>query len=84
MMMQEHAAAAEQLRQMRTITNDYTLPPEACPSFTALYFGFQELEKDLHRHVHLENNVLFDQAVELEGRVFGEMAIPAGGCCHSH
>jgi len=84
MMMQEHDVAAEQLRQMRTITRDYTLPPDACPSFTALYFGLKELEKDLHRHVHLENNVLFDQAIELEKKVFGEGAISAGGCCHSH
>lgn len=70
MMMLEHDTDGEILRQMREISNDYALPDEACPSFTALYFGLQELEKDLHRHIHLENNVLFPQAVTMEEQVF--------------
>jgi regulator of cell morphogenesis and NO signaling len=84
MMMQEHDVAADQLREMREATDDYTLPAEACPSFKALYFGLEELERDLHRHVHLENNVLFDQAEELEKTVFGDTVEAGGGCCHSH
>lgn len=68
---------------MREITNDYMVSPDACPSFKALFFGLEELEKDLHRHVHLENNVLFDQAIELETKVLGETAGVGGGCCHS-
>jgi len=83
MMLKEHDAAAEQFRKMRAITRDYHLPTDACPSYTGLYFGLRYLEKDLHRHVHLENNVLFDQAVALESQVFGEMATEFGGCCHS-
>jgi len=54
---------------MREITSDYTLPEGACPSFTALYAGLEDLEKDLHRHIHLENNVLFPAAVALEEHV---------------
>jgi regulator of cell morphogenesis and NO signaling len=73
MMMSEHDAAGDFLRQMRGFSNDYTLPEGACPSFTALYFGLEELEKDLHRHIHLENNVLFPQALGLEEKVFGEI-----------
>ena len=69
MMMMEHDAAAEQFREMRDVSLDYQLPADACPSFTGLYFGLQNLEKDLHRHVHLENNVLFPQALELEEQV---------------
>lgn len=69
MMMNEHDAAGDILRQMRQNTNDYTLPENACPSFQALYFGLEGLEKDLHRHIHLENNVLFPQAVRLEQKV---------------
>lgn len=68
-MMTEHDAAGEILRRMREVSNDYALPAGACPSFQALYFGLEELEKDLHRHIHLENNVLFPRAVELEGKV---------------
>ncbi len=68
-MMTEHDAAGAVLRRMRELSNDYALPEGACPSFQALYFGLEELEKDLHRHIHLENNVLFPRAVELEQKV---------------
>jgi len=68
MMMAEHDADGERLRKMREITSDYTLPDGACPSFTALYAGLEDLERDLHRHIHLENNVLFPAAAELEAR----------------
>lgn len=72
MMMAEHAADGEILREMREISRDYAVPENACPSFRALYFGLEELEKDLHRHIHLENNVLFPRAVELEKKVHSE------------
>lgn len=67
MMMAEHDTDGDRLRRMREITKNYTLPEGACPSFTALYAGLEELEHDLHRHIHLENNVLFPAAAELEG-----------------
>jgi regulator of cell morphogenesis and NO signaling len=82
MMMLEHDAAGDFLRKMREITNDYAAPADACPSFNALYFGLAELETDLHRHIHLENNVLFPQSIEMEKQVFSEEADSAF-CCHS-
>ncbi len=81
MMMMEHDAAGDMLKKMRELTADYTLPEGACPSYTALFHGIQELEKDLHQHIHLENNVLFDQAVELETKVFGSGNVAAESCC---
>lgn len=71
-MLFEHDTAGELLEKMRRTSNNYALPEGACPSFTALYFGLQALEKDLHRHIHLENNVLFPQAIELEQKAFGD------------
>jgi len=68
MMMAEHDVDGDRLRTMRLLTNDYTLPEGACPTFTALYAGLEDLERDLHRHIHLENNVLFPAAAELEGK----------------
>ncbi len=65
----EHDVAGEFLAQMRQITNNYTLPDDACPTFTALYEGLDALEKDLHEHIHLENNILFPKTQELEGRL---------------
>lgn len=66
MMMADHEEDGARLRVMRQISCDYTLPDGACPSFTALYAGLQDLERDLHRHIHLENNVLFPAAIDLE------------------
>ena len=66
MMMMEHDAAADLLVTLRTATNVYKLPGDACISFRALYERLQDLEQDLHRHIHLENNVLFPRAAELE------------------
>ena len=70
MMNIEHEEVGEILTKMREVTNDYTLPAEACPSFTALYHRMIELERDLHQHIHLENNLLFPRAVQMESDVF--------------
>lgn len=69
-MQSEHDEAGNFLKKMRFITTDYDVPDDACPSFKALYAGLDELEKDLHQHIHLENNVLFPLAIELEEAVF--------------
>ncbi len=55
----EHEAAGEALAAMHRITHDFALPADACNNFTAVYRGLQELEADIHHHIHLENNVLF-------------------------
>jgi len=70
MMMSEHDAVGGLLRKMRQITLDFSLPEGACMSYRALFFGLEEFEKDLHQHTHLENNVLFPQAIEIENQVF--------------
>jgi regulator of cell morphogenesis and NO signaling len=69
MMMLEHEAVGEILRDIRTITANFTLPEDACTSFRALYAGLAEVESDLHRHIHLENNILFPMAIEAEERL---------------
>lgn len=66
MMNIEHEVVGELLAKMRAVTNDYALPDGACPSFTALYHRLAEFERDLHQHIHLENNILFPRAIELE------------------
>ena len=65
MMMLEHESAGELLTQLRSTTNDYTLPADACLSFRALYERLADLEEDLHVHIHLENNLLFPRALTL-------------------
>jgi len=69
MMEMEHEAAGEILREIRKITNDYALPEGACNSFGLLYKKLEALEKDLHQHIHLENNILFARALQLEREI---------------
>lgn len=65
-MMKEHDSAGELLRKIRISSNGYKAPTDACTSYQAAYQGLEEFEKDLHLHVHLENNILFPRAVALE------------------
>jgi regulator of cell morphogenesis and NO signaling len=64
--MEDHDDAGALLRRIRSITNRYTLPANACVTYQALYRGLKEFEEDLHRHIHLENNILFPRALEFE------------------
>lgn len=66
MMMMEHDSAGELLRSMREASNNYSLPGDACMSFQMLYRALEEFETDLHQHIHLENDILFPRAIELE------------------
>ncbi|HKH99676.1 MAG TPA: iron-sulfur cluster repair di-iron protein [Candidatus Sulfotelmatobacter sp.] len=68
MMMHEHDSAGIALRVLRQASTGYTPPPEACASYQALYRALAEFEADLHQHIHLENNILFPRAIEMEGR----------------
>ncbi len=66
MMMAEHDQVGEMLVELRRVTRDYNLPDDACGSYQALYGRLQDLEADLHQHIHLENNIYFPRAIELE------------------
>ncbi len=71
MMTREHEIDDEILRRMLEITSDFSLPPGACASYTALYKGLHELVNDLFQHMHLENDILFPKAIETEKSVLG-------------
>ncbi len=66
MMTQEHDAAGTLLAEIRKFSENFTTPTDACPTFHAFYDGLKEFEQDLHQHIHLENNILFPRAIELE------------------
>jgi regulator of cell morphogenesis and NO signaling len=75
MMEAEHDSAGQALASIRTITRDFETPDYACVTYRALMSGLKELEQDLHLHVHLENNILFPRAIELE-RACTELSKP--------
>jgi regulator of cell morphogenesis and NO signaling len=62
----EHEAVAKNLSEIRQLTRNYQLPGDACASYSLLYRLLDEFEEDLHIHVHLENNILFPKALDLE------------------
>lgn len=65
-MVEEHDAAGEHLREIRRLSKEFTAPEDACVTYQTLYRALEEFEKDLHRHIHLENNILFPKAIEME------------------
>ena len=66
MMMMEHDTAGEILRELRALTSDYKAPADACISYQTLYQALENFERDLHQHIHLENNILFPKAADME------------------
>jgi regulator of cell morphogenesis and NO signaling len=66
MMQHEHDTAGNLLRSMRSLSGGYHPPAQACTSYTTLYAALVEFERDLHQHIHLENNVLFPRTIAME------------------
>ncbi len=64
-MMADHELVGAALASIRGLTNNFELPDGACPTYHALYTTLSDFESLTHRHVHLENNVLFPRAIEL-------------------
>lgn len=62
----EHEQVGGDFEIIRELTNNYQLPVDACSSYTILFKKLEEYENDLHRHVHLESNILFPKAIQLE------------------
>jgi len=69
MMMMEHDTAGEILRELRQLTSEYTPPADGCVSYKTLYQALEAFEKDLHQHIHLENNILFPRSIEMEAQL---------------
>ncbi|HEX8288800.1 MAG TPA: iron-sulfur cluster repair di-iron protein [Pyrinomonadaceae bacterium] len=65
-MVAEHDAAGEFLREIRNLSNNFAVPVDACVTYKTLYGALENFETDLHRHIHLENNILFPKAIEME------------------
>ncbi|HJM11436.1 MAG TPA: hemerythrin domain-containing protein, partial [Candidatus Marinimicrobia bacterium] len=54
------------LQKIRELTDNFTVPEGACNTWRALWHGLENLEKDLHQHIHLENNIFFPRALNGE------------------
>ena len=80
-MTEDHDEAGGLIRELRSLSSDYTPPAGACPSYQGLFHGLAEFEKNMHQHVHLENNVLFPRALAIApAQSSGLTANSAAGC----
>jgi len=66
MMEMEHEMVGRNLDDIRVLSKNYTIPADGCASYSLLYKMLDEFENDLHVHIHLENNILFPKALDLE------------------
>jgi len=68
MMEMEHEVVGNNMEEIREISNNYQIPDDGCASYSFLFKTLDEFENDLHIHVHLENNILFPKALDMEKR----------------
>jgi len=66
-MLHDHDTEGERWRRIAELTHDYNPPSDACNTYRVAFALLKEFEDDLHMHIHLENNILFPKAIELEG-----------------
>lgn len=66
MMKHDHEVEGDRFRKIVELTNNYTPPADACNTYKVTFAMLDEFEKDLHLHIHLENNILFPEAIKLE------------------
>lgn len=65
-LIEDHDNAGELLAEIRSLSRNFVTPEYACTTYRAFFAGLKDFEHDLHKHVHLENNILFPRAIELE------------------
>jgi regulator of cell morphogenesis and NO signaling len=66
MMIHEHEAEGNRFEKIAELTNNYTAPEDSCSTYRVALDMLKEFEQDLHKHIHLENNILFPKSIKLE------------------
>ena len=69
-MMDEHTNEGDRFRLIEALSDNYTPPADGCNTYRVTFALLKEFEQDLHLHIHLENNILFPKAIELEKELF--------------
>lgn len=69
MMKDEHTVEGDRFEKIATLTDGYTPPADACTTYKVTYQMLKEFEQDLHKHIHLENNILFPKALALQSEL---------------
>jgi regulator of cell morphogenesis and NO signaling len=69
MMLEEHEAEGSRFDKIASLTKNYQVPADGCTTYKVTLENLKEFEDDLHRHIHLENNILFPKAAQLEKEI---------------
>ena len=69
MMEAEHEHAGDGFNEIKRLSNKYIIPEDGCNTYAVFYKELKEFEEDLHKHIHLENNILFPKAIALENEM---------------
>ncbi|MDO5615789.1 MAG: iron-sulfur cluster repair di-iron protein [Cruoricaptor ignavus] len=69
MMKHEHSVEGERFAKIAELTNNYQFPEDACSTYQVTFKMLEDFENDLHKHIHIENNILFPKAIELEKKL---------------
>ena len=81
-MLEEHDNHGRNLEMFRELTDGFVAPPHACNTYRAMLQAFEEMEGDLHRHIHLENTVLYPWAEGMERDLGVDQTAFSGLSCH--
>lgn len=74
MMMDDHLEEGERFERMGALSNGFTMPADGCATYSAAFSMLKDFEEDLHRHIHLENNIMFPRAIALEKQLVSATA----------
>jgi regulator of cell morphogenesis and NO signaling len=72
LMHEEHTTEGERFEKISKLSSSYTCPPDGCGTFLVTYQSLKDFENDLHRHIHIENNILFKKALILEAEIINK------------
>lgn len=68
-LMMEHDVEGVRFRKISELSDNYSTPEDGCTTYRVAYSLLKEFENDLHLHIHLENNILFTNILEMERTV---------------
>lgn len=68
MMEHEHEMEGDRFKRIASLSDAYSVPTDGCATYRTAYALLHQFEEDLHRHIHLENNILFPRAIAAEAR----------------
>lgn len=65
----EHAKISEILNKIRKLSHNYSPPANSSPALKLCYAQLFNLEQDIHKHIFVEENILFPKLLDFEKKI---------------